>query len=101
MKSDKGNGVTILDQKLYNNAIEEIIPDPSKFGRLYKDSNLKRKASLQHFLHKLKEKTFSTKLNMISFILPALLLLISMVLLKSINSPPVIHFLHFAQLFRL
>ena len=58
MKPDKGNGVTILDQKLYNNAIEEIISDSSKFGRLYKHSNLKRKASLQHFLRKLKEKNF-------------------------------------------
>ena len=58
MKADKGNGVTILDQKLYNNTIEEIISDPSKFGRLYKDSNLKRKASLQHFFGKLKEKNF-------------------------------------------
>ena len=30
-KPDKGNGVVILDRKLYNNAIEEIISDSSKF----------------------------------------------------------------------
>ena len=30
-KADKGNGVVILDRKLYNNAIEEIISDTSKF----------------------------------------------------------------------
>ena len=30
-KPDKGYGVLILDQKLYNNAIEEIISDSSKF----------------------------------------------------------------------
>ena len=31
MKPDKGNRVVILDRKLYNNAIEEIISDTSKF----------------------------------------------------------------------
>ena len=30
-KPDKGNGVVILDRKLYNNAIEEIISDTFKF----------------------------------------------------------------------
>ena len=30
-KPDKGNGVAILDRKLYNNAIEEIISENSKF----------------------------------------------------------------------
>ena len=30
-KPDKGNGVVILDPKLYNNAIEEIISDTCKF----------------------------------------------------------------------
>ena len=30
-KPDKGNGIVILDRKLYNNAIEEIISDTSKF----------------------------------------------------------------------
>ena len=41
-KLDKGNGVVILDQKLYNNAIEEIISDTSKFENLNEDPTLKR-----------------------------------------------------------
>ena len=56
MKLDKRNGVVILDQKLYNNAIEEIISDTSKFKKLNEDRTLKREASLQLFLHKLKQK---------------------------------------------
>ena len=34
MKPDKGNGVIILDRKLYDNAIQEIISDNSKFEKL-------------------------------------------------------------------
>ena len=56
MKPDKRNGVVILDQKLYNNAIEEIISDTSKFKKLNEDRTLKGEASLQPFLHKLKQK---------------------------------------------
>ena len=55
-KPDKVNGAVILDRKLYNNAIEEIISDISKFENLNEDPMLKREASLQHFLRKLKEK---------------------------------------------
>ena len=33
-KPDKGNGVAILDRKRYNNTIEEIISDTSKFKKL-------------------------------------------------------------------
>ena len=40
-KSDKGNGVVILDGKLYNNAIEEIISGTSKFEKLNEDTTLK------------------------------------------------------------
>ena len=100
-KPDKGNGVVILDRKLYNNAIEEIISDSSKFEKLNEDPTLKREASLQRFLRKLKQKTFLMKLNMIGCILLVLLLLVSMVLLKCTNSPLVIHFLNFVRLFRL
>ena len=57
-KLDKGNGVVILDRKLYDNASEEIISDTSKFEKLNEDRTLKRKASLQCFLCKLKQKTF-------------------------------------------
>ena len=33
-KPDKGNGVAILDRKLYDNAIQEIILDTLKFEKL-------------------------------------------------------------------
>ena len=45
-KPDKGNGVVMLDWKLYNNAIEEIISDTSKFENFNEDPTLKREASL-------------------------------------------------------
>ena len=57
-KPDKGNGIVILDGKLYNNAIEEIISDTSKFEKLNEDSTMKREALLQIFLHKYKQKHF-------------------------------------------
>ena len=57
-KPDKGNGVVILDRKLYSHAIEEIILDTSKFKKLSKDPTIKHEASLQHCLHKLKQKKF-------------------------------------------
>ena len=63
MKPNKGNGVVILDQKLYNNAIEEIISDSSKFKKLNEDPTLKSKASLQRFLCKLKQKNFFNEIE--------------------------------------
>ena len=48
-KLDKGNGVVILDRKLYDNAIQKIISDSSKFEKLDEDPTLKREASLQCF----------------------------------------------------
>ena len=62
-KPDKGNGVVILDWKLYNNAIEEIISDTSKFEKLSEDPTLKREASLQRFLRKLKQKKFFNEIE--------------------------------------
>ena len=55
-KPAKGNGVVILDRKLYDNAIQEIITGTFKFEKLNQDSTLKREASLQRFLRKLKHK---------------------------------------------
>ena len=55
MKPNKGNGVDILNQKLYNNAIEELISDTSKFEKLNEDPTMNRKASLQRFSHKLRQ----------------------------------------------
>ena len=63
MKPDKGNGVVILDRKLYNNAIEEIISDSSRFEKLNEDPTLKRKASLQRFLRKLKQKNLFSEIE--------------------------------------
>ena len=48
-KLDKGNGVVILDRKLYDNTIQKIISDSSKFEKLNEDPTLKREASLQCF----------------------------------------------------
>ena len=57
-KPYKGNRIFILDRKLYNNTIEQIISDTSKFEKFHEDPTLKREASLQHFLRKLKQKSF-------------------------------------------
>ena len=53
---EEGNGLVILDRKLYSNAIEEIISDSYKFEKLSEDPTLKRKVSLQRFVRKLKQK---------------------------------------------
>ena len=50
-KPNKGNGVVILDRKLYNNATEEIISDTSKLKNLSEEPTLKRAASLQRFFN--------------------------------------------------
>ena len=63
MKPDNGNGVVILDRKLYNDATEKIIADTSKFEKLYEDPILKREASLQRFLRKLKQKNFFNEIE--------------------------------------
>ena len=55
-KPDKRNGVVISDRKLYDNSIQELISDTSKFEKLNEDPILKREASLQRFLRKLKQK---------------------------------------------
>ena len=39
-KPDKGNGVVILDQKFYDNAVPEIISDIPKFEKLNEDPTL-------------------------------------------------------------
>ena len=62
-KPDKGNGVVILDRKLYNKAIEEIISDTFKFEKLNEDPTLKREASLQRFLRQLKQKNFFNEID--------------------------------------
>ena len=63
MKPDKGNGVVFLDQKFYNNAIEEIFSGTSKFEKLNEDQILKCEASLERFLHKMKQKIFFNEIE--------------------------------------
>ena len=53
-KPDKENEVVILDPKLYNNALEEINSDTSKFKKLNEEPTLKRETSLHYLLRKLK-----------------------------------------------
>ena len=72
-KPDKGNGVLILDRKLYNNAIEEIISDTSKFQKLNEDPTLKCEASLQRFLRKLKQKIESFTITLLKKLFQTLL----------------------------
>ena len=92
---------------LFNTAIEEIISDTSKFEKLSEDPTLKREASLQRFLHKLKQKTFLMKLPKYDKLHPSGSAPVriygtpKMNLLKCTNSPLVIHFLNFVQLFHL
>ena len=50
MKHDKENGVVILDRKLYDNFIQEIISDIFKFKKLQENPVLKREPSRQPFL---------------------------------------------------
>ena len=52
-----------LRLKLYNNTIEEIISDTSKFEKLNEDPTLKREASLQCFLRKLTQKNFFNEIE--------------------------------------
>ena len=62
-KPHKGNGVVILDRKLYHNANKEIISDTSKFEKLNEDTTLKCEASLQRSLRKLKQKKFFSEIE--------------------------------------
>ena len=55
-KPNKGNGVVILDQKLYYNSFQEIISDSSKFEKPNEGPTLKHESSVQRFLRKLKQK---------------------------------------------
>ena len=67
MKPDKENWVVVLDRKLYNNGIEEIISDTSKFKKLNEDTTLKLEGSVQRFLCKLKQKNFFNEIEYNNF----------------------------------
>ena len=103
-KPDKGNGVVILDRKLYDNPTQEIIT------KLNLKSSMKTqlwnvKLHYNVFYVSCNKKTFLTKMNMINCMLQVLinciLLLLSIVLLKFTNFLLVIHFQNFVQLFHL
>ena len=66
-KPDKGNEAVILDRKLYNKAIEEIISNTSKFEKLSEYPTLKTEAPLQRFLCKLKQKNFFNEIEFDKF----------------------------------
>ena len=55
-KANKGNGVVILDRKLFDNATQKIISDTSKFEELDEYPIVKLEGSIQRLLHKLKQK---------------------------------------------
>ena len=100
-KPNKGNGVLILDRKVYDNTIQEIISDATTLEKLSEDPTLKGEASLQSFLRKLKQKNFLNEIEYDKLYPSGFAPLVSMVVLKCTNSPLVIHFLNFVQLFHL
>ena len=55
---DKGNGVVILDRKLYNNGSEEIISDTSKFKKAKWRPNFETWSFTTTFFTKLKQRNF-------------------------------------------
>ena len=57
-KPDKGNELVILDRKLDDNFIQEIISETSKLAKHNEESTLKHEVLLQPFLSKLKQKSF-------------------------------------------
>ena len=95
------HGVVILDQKLYENTIQEIISGTSKFEKLNEDSTLKREASVKRFLCTLKQKNFLNEIEYDKLYPSGSAPARTMVLLKCANSPLVIHFLKFVRLFHL
>ena len=57
LRKNKDIVITKPDKR-NENVIQQIIPDTSKFKKLNEDPTLKREASLQRFLCKLKQKNF-------------------------------------------
>ena len=55
--------IKITTIALYTNTIEETISDSSKLEKLSEDPTLKHKASLQHFLRKLKQKNLFNEIE--------------------------------------
>ena len=60
-RSDKENGVVILDRRFYMSKIYDIVNDKSKFLKLSSDATLRSEGKLQRLLRILKNKGFFTK----------------------------------------
>ena len=95
MIPNKGNGVIILDRKLYDKAIQETISDTSKFKKLNEDPTLKCKASLERFFRKLKPKNFFNENVYDTLYSSVSILIVPMVLIKYTSFLPVTYFLNF------
>ena len=98
-KPDKRNRIVVLDRKLYDNVIQEIISGTSKFRKLNENPTLKRETSLQRILRKLKQKNFFSKNEDGKLYPSGSAPVLSMALLKCTNFLLVIHSLKFVQLF--
>ena len=83
-------------RKLYNWSIS----DTSKFKKFNEDPTLKHEAPLQRFLHKLKQKSFLTKMNIINYLFDSATARIYDTP-KMHNFPLVINSLNFVQLLHL
>ena len=95
MIPNTGNGVIILDRKLYDKAIQEIISDTAKFKKLNEDPTLKCKASLECFFRKLKPKNFFNENIYDTLHSSVFILIVPMVLIKYTSFLPVTYFLNF------
>ena len=85
-KPGKGNRAFILDGRLFDNIIQEIISDLFKVKKLNEHLILRREVSwLKRFLRKSKKKTFLMKTNTIVSTLFVLLLLLSTVNVKILH----------------
>ena len=93
-----------MDGKLYNNTIEEVISGTSKFEKPSEDQTLKREASLQPFLLKLKQKNFFNEIEYDKLCPSGSApdrIYGTPKIQNALHSPLVIHFLNFNRLFRL
>ena len=56
-RPDKGNGVVVLDEVTYDNAISDLLSDDTKFKKWQSDLTLRREGQLQRYLRKLKKSS--------------------------------------------
>ena len=68
-KPDKGNGVVVVDRIYYISTMCEIVSDTSNYFKLRSEPIISRENKLQIFLRNLKNKCFSPKMFMTTYIL--------------------------------